>query len=417
MRKKKVKKIRIRTADNRIATIDEDEAKQALREIRKQEQKRKGKPPKPPKQKKRKKKKSFGKKFAKFLAFCLIVMTVFACFVYMQYTDIFSDMNTVDFPRSKKTLGISSNAAKMDRNVVNIALFGTDSRGEEQCRTDTIMICSLNMKTGDINLTSILRDSLLRLDKDDNMSYEKVNAAYFNGGAEQAVRVINENFDMNIKNFMLVDFSAIADLVDAIGGVTVTVEESELSDLNYIIEHTNKVVKKGEDSPLVEAGKQKLDGKQALSYCRIRHNNNGDFDRTARQRLVIKKIFNKVKKQKSYPKFKKAIKSVLPYITTSMDSNDFIPILITYFRCEKGPKSHALTKSEYARLGMFNGGSCVLFDTQASATQDLHDIIYKTNGNYVLSDTAQMLSDAMQEKIAGVTMYTVQDDNVEKKGN
>lgn len=411
MRKKKVKKIRVRTADNRIATIDENEAKEALRAIRMQEQKKMGKAPK---KKKKKKKRSFGKIFAKFLVFNFVLITILACFVYMQYTDTFSNVNTVKFPSSKKTLGISSNAADLDKNVMNIALFGTDSRGEEQCRTDTIMVCSLNMKTGDINLTSILRDSLIRLDVDDNMSYEKINAAYFYGGAKQAVRVINQNFDMNIKDFMLVDFTAIADLVDAIDGITVDVDESEVSDLNYIIAHTNRVLKG--NSPSVEAGKQKLDGKQALSYCRIRHNNNGDFDRTARQRLVIKKIFKKLKKEKSIPKFKKAVKAVLPYITTSMNSNDFIIPLITYFRCEKGPQSHALTRSEYARLGMFNGGSCILFDTQAAATQDLHDIIYDTNGNYTLSDTAQALSDAMQEKLYGVTMYTVEDKNVEKGG-
>ena len=172
----------------------------------------------------------------------------------------------------------------------NIALFGVDSRkgklGKGQ-RTDTIMVASINMDTGEVKLCSVYRDTYLNTGTD---TYNKANAAYAQGGPEQALNMLNWNLDLNMTEYVTVGFDALIETIDLLGGVQIDVKENEIEHLNN---YQRSMFAEDENSPLNEnivkvtsPGLQTLNGLQATAYCRIRYVGN-DFGRTERQRKVI----------------------------------------------------------------------------------------------------------------------------------
>lgn len=216
----------------------------------------------------------------------------------------------------------------------NIALFGVDARDKslgKGNRSDTIIIASVNEDTGDIRLCSVYRDTYLNLGND---SYNKCNAAYAKGGPEQAINMLNMNLDLNITDYVTVGFTGLAQVIDAIGGVTVDVHENEIGHLNnYQISMVGKsdddehfYATEGKDYIAVtKAGPQKLNGLQATAYCRIRYVGD-DFQRAERQRNVIATCLETAKK--SNPKeLVSAYNKVTGYISTSLDSDEIVSML------------------------------------------------------------------------------------------
>lgn len=178
---------------------------------------------------------------------------------------------------------------------MNIALFGVDAKKDKELfkgsRSDTIMIASVNLDTGDIKLVSVYRDTLLNLSND---SYQKCNAAYSYGGAEQAVKMLNMNLDLDIETFVTVGYKGLSQVVDGLGGVWIDIDSEELEHINnYQIDVAE--VLKCDYIPVKTTGYQKLNGVQATAYCRIRYTNGNDFMRTTRQREVLKAIEKEAK--------------------------------------------------------------------------------------------------------------------------
>ncbi|MEG0378269.1 MAG: LCP family protein, partial [Eubacterium sp.] len=138
----------------------------------------------------------------------------------------------------------------LDSDTVNIALFGVDGRDDvDGNRSDTIMIATLNFKTGAIKVTSIMRDLMVKIPegKNNDATYEKINAAYDYGGPQLAVKTLNENFDLNISDYVVVNFDCLVDTVDALGGVEVNIaDESILYWTNQYIYDVNDKVKKSD---------------------------------------------------------------------------------------------------------------------------------------------------------------------------
>lgn len=428
-------KIVVKRADGEIIKIDENEALGELRKIRDKEQRshNKKRPSRPkrkqrkttnrnndPKnripvdQKRRKRRKKPQKKWRrrlkKIAIFILVFLIIGAAFAYYQVNQIFAKMNTVDFPTSNEELGISSYVedyyGEQSKYIKNYALFGVDSRGEESGRTDSLMICSVNTKTGEISLTSILRDSYIQIAQTDGQDYgfDKINAAHSYGGPLMTVKTLNENFDLNITDYVEVNFEAVADIVDALGGITLDVKEDEIENLNKFIRENNKLLGGTPSKELTKSGEQVLDGKQALSYCRIRYAGNGDYQRTARQRIVMNKIYEKLKSSDLLTQ-KKAMESVLPYITTSLESNDMWPIILAYFKSEEGPKSQSLTDENIVKSATINGAWCLVFDTLKSNVEYLHKMIY--GSDYTVSPTVEERNSAYEEKTLYVTKYAI----------
>lgn len=254
--------------------------------------------------KRNKKKKGF-RGFIKRL-FVLIFVLYFAVTAY-----IFSVVSHINYTRSgnERSEYVSSSSLKKDLFVENILFIGVDSRGEENSRSDTMILVSIDKKNKKIKLTSFLRDTYVTVPGHGDM---KLNAACFYGGPELVVDTLEYNFSIKIDHYMLVDFEAFIDVVDALGGVDVDVTEAEA----YYMNNTVKI-------PSVKSGQNHLNGFITLWYCRIRYLDS-DFNRTERQRKVISSILQSAKKQNPI-KLASLAKDVMPYIQTDMS-----PLQLTF---------------------------------------------------------------------------------------
>jgi len=206
----------------------------------------------------------------------------------------------------------------------NIAIFGVDSRQnslKDGTHTDTIIIASINNKTKDVKLASIYRDTYVNIP---GTGYDKINAAYFKGGYSLALSTINKNFDMDIKEYVTVNFKAVVDVIDRLGGITLDITQEEVKWLNGYVRELNRI--NGTKVPgITSAGTQTVNGTQATAYARIRYTAGGDFKRTERQRIVINKIFEKVKSS-DLETINALINDMLPQIYTNLNSLEILSL-------------------------------------------------------------------------------------------
>lgn len=182
-----------------------------------------------------------------------------------------------------------------DSAVRNILVFGVDARSEEQvqARTDSIMILTLDKHQNNIKITSVMRDTEFVLDTQ-NRTSAKVNAAYVYGGVGLLINTLNTQLDLDIQEYMMLDFWSSAALVDEVGGIEIDVQEDEIQNFNQILNEMNSLFG---DAPgtdhITHAGPQLINGKQAVSWARIRYVGT-DFARTQRQRTIVETLIRKV---------------------------------------------------------------------------------------------------------------------------
>lgn len=209
---------------------------------------------------------------------------------------------------------------------INILLLGVDSRDMENIkgtRSDMIMIASINKDTNDVKLTSVYRDTYLKLG--DTSTYDKITHACVYGGPEMTMKSLNQAMDLNITNYAIVNFKAVADLVDAIGGITVDVQQGEIYQLNKYTKATARNIGRKNYQLVKEPGVQTLEGVQAVSYGRIRKGVGDDFKRTERMRIVVSKVFEKAKTM-SFKDLKKLIDMMVPQVKTNLKMNDILAL-------------------------------------------------------------------------------------------
>ena len=249
----------------------------------------------------------------------------------------------------------------------NIALFGVDARDKslgKGNRSDTIIIASINEDTGDVKLCSVYRDTYLNLGND---SYNKCNAAYAKGGPEQAINMLNMNLDLNITDYVTVGFTGLREVIDAIGGVTIDVQENEIVHLNnYQISMVGKTddgenyyATEGKDYIAVTSpGPQVLNGLQATAYCRIRYVGD-DFVRAERQRRVIAECLE-VAKKSDPTKLVKAFDGVTDSISTSFDADEIASLIkdVGKYNIVASDGFPFATNRETGKVG--SKGSCVI---------------------------------------------------------
>ena len=178
-----------------------------------------------------------------------------------------SKLDKLDF----KTVDTSNLEIYQDTGeFTNIALFGLDSREGELdggVRSDSMMIASIDNKTKNVKVVSVFRDTLTQ---QDDGTYEKANAAYSFGGPEEAIALLNRNFDLDISKYMSVNFNALADVIDLLGGIEIDLTAEEVFWTNGYCTETSQVVGR-KTTELTQPGNQLLDGIQAVSYARIRY--------------------------------------------------------------------------------------------------------------------------------------------------
>lgn len=209
-------------------------------------------------------------------------------------------------------------SGSMDASYVkNVLVIGTDTRdpNEERGRSDSMILVSMNSRTHQIYMTSFMRDAYVNIP---GQGSAKLNAAYSYGGPELLMDTIEENFDVHIDDYVMITFATCAAMIDAVGGVELEISDREAEAVNEIlISEVNEIMGDDREDDLLEGGgKLKLDGKQALSYSRIRYVGNADFERTERQRTVMSQVMGKVK---SNPfRLFSVCMGALPKMTTNM---------------------------------------------------------------------------------------------------
>jgi len=331
----------------------------------------------------KKRKKSIFKTFFKTILILIILLGgAAAAVIYFDPLGI-KDISKQNFSISNENLYIPDEIV-FDEDVVNIALIGVDKLRESAQRSDTIVILSFDTQTGRTVLTSIMRDLLVFIPERNR--YDKINSAYSYGGEELLLKTINKNFDLNIKYYVTVDFSAMEALVDAVGGVEIDVKGKE-------IKYINETLIGGKKDEITKAGLQLLNGKQALAYSRIRKVGNSDWERTARQRQVISAIINRVKNEIDIKMLLSLTKNVAPMTNTNVDTKTMMALFASYIKHRETfiMEDFRLPYDNYSSDKYYNGIYYLKPSTLKDNTELLHKYIYGID-SFAPSGTVKQIS-------------------------
>ena len=277
----------------------------------------------------------------------------------------------------------------------NIALFGVDSRSgdllEGDNRSDTMMICSINEKSGEIKLVSVYRDTLL--DVGDG-ACRKANTAYALGGPAQAIDMLNKNLDLNIVDFVTVGFEGLAHTIDALGGIEIEIDEEERGYLNQYV-HDMHIELGTDDTPVEESGLVKLTGIQATAYSRIRYTAGDDFRRAERQRTVLSKTMDKAKKA-SPATLVKVADNVMGDVATSLSSSELIGLIVMAGKAELADTAGLPLEEYRAFRSSYEEGDYVLPADLSDNVIWLHEFLFGDSG-YTLSEEVEGRNEAIRD--------------------
>ncbi|WP_077612256.1 LCP family protein [Clostridium sp. Marseille-P2415] len=253
-----------------------------------------------------------------------------------------------------------------------IAIFGVDSRDgnvNKGTNADVIMICNINRDTGEIRLVSVFRDTYLNTNEGN--TYNKINSAYANGGAQQALVALNKNLDLDIREYVTFNWKSVADGINMLNGVDIDISKAEFRYINSFI--TETVKETGVPSVhLKSAGMNHLDGVQAVAYARLRKMDT-DYARTERQRLVIQKTFDKAKKA-DLGLLNRILLMEVEQIGTNLTFSDFTELILDISKYHIGETGGF----PFARGDMTIGkkGDCVIPQTLETNVSELHKLLF-----------------------------------------
>lgn len=252
----------------------------------------------------------------------LIIVIIAAVFAggYWYVNDKLGKMQQIDI--DEEDLNIDEKVEENLTGYRNIAIFGVDSRSSnlgKGNRSDCIIIASINNQTKEVKLASVYRDTYVQIQ---GHGFDKINHAYSYGEAPLALGTLNTNLDLNIKEFVTVNFDSVAEAVDQLGGIKMTITDAEVKYINGYISETSSVTGKESDK-ITSAGTYNLNGVQAVAYGRIRYTEGGDYKRTERMRDVIEAMLKKLQ-TKSIGEINYILDNVLPKIYTNIDSGSII---------------------------------------------------------------------------------------------
>jgi LCP family protein required for cell wall assembly len=281
----------------------------------------------------------------------------------------------------------------MSEEYQTIALFGVGTRdtvdmtNKNATRSDAIIIACINNDTKKVKLVSVYRDCFLETASPDSTT-RKVTEAYYYGGPTGAVETLNKNLDLNITDYVTVDFKALANAIDALGGVTIDVKSKELDNLNHNLEEQVEVTGIQSDG-VWSAGEQLLNGTQAVAYARIRKVGNNDFERTQRQRAVISAMIEKAKSS-SLSTINNIIDEVFPQIATNMTNKQLLSLASSVFDYELDENTGFPLSHTTPTLG--SKGSVVVPADLLSNVKYLHEFLYPDDLDYTPSSEVQRIS-------------------------
>lgn len=335
--------------------------------------------------------------------FVLLVLFILICVIYvknyarMKYSEM--NINTI----SADQLLTNDGVKEATSGYKTIALYGLDSRDsnlDAGANSDSIIIASINESTKEIKLVSVYRDTLMEI-ASGSKDTQKVNYAYQLGGAVTAINTLNINLDLNITDYVAVDFNAMADIIDAVGGVDVDVTGEEINNFNKNLAEQISLSGKY-SSGITDAGSYTLDGQQAVAYSRIRSTGLGDVTRTERQRIVLMKVISKLLSADT-GSLDAFIDVSFKCISTSFDKNDIHDLA-------KDIASYKLTDTvgfpfAYEAADVADKGNCLVAADMSSNVAALHEYLYGTR-DYKVSSTAQQISTSLENQ-TGIKAQTV----------
>lgn len=213
-----------------------------------------------------------------------------------------------------------------EKEIYNILLIGKDGIGEKTSRADTMIILTVDNKHKGLKLTSIARDTLVYIP---GKGYDKINHSFYYGGCELLLKTINDNFDLDIKDYAIVDFKSFVDVINVLGGVDINIEDREIDGLNKVINacYGLEIENKGNNIEYItSSGNHLLNGYQALAYCRLRKIDNC-FYRDARQRKVLESLAYKLLKVSVF-KYPELIKILLKHVRVNISPDKILDLAI-----------------------------------------------------------------------------------------
>lgn len=292
------------------------------------------------------------------LGVTLSILLIIVGGVYWYGSHLFNKIEKVEIDTNDVGIKeeVQEKLSEYSDSVINIALFGIDAQDGEAGRSDSIIIATIDTTHKKLKLTSIMRDSYVTIA---DRGQDKINHAYAFGGAQLAIKTLNENFDLNIEDFVAVNFTTMPKIINKLGGVTIDITSEEVSHIPGI------------DS----AGTYTLTGEQALAYSRIRYASGGDYVRTDRQRNVLNKVFEKILAT-NITQYPSLLSEILPMVKTSLDyseildlGNEVLKMGVTNLEQERFPRD------EYCEGKMISGIYYLTFDKEQTV-QQLHDYIF-----------------------------------------
>ncbi len=314
------------------------------------------------------------KTFGIIVLVLLIILAIIVGGTFAFVHSKLSKMQQVDL--NEDDLNVSAQAEQQLAEYRNIAIFGVDSRDDSYDkgnRSDCIIIASINNKTKEVKLISVYRDTYVQIE---GHGLDKITHAYSFGEAPLAIKTLNTNLDLNIKEFATVNFDVVKETVDYIGGISMPITSEEV----------------GHISGITKPGTYTLTGEQALAYSRIRYASGGDYKRTERMRDVLTAVANKVKTL-NISQLNGFVDTILPKVYTNITSADIFSMMPSI-------ASYKITDSigwPYETKGITLDRWYGIPITLESNVKKLHQEAFNEQ-DYVPSDTVKDISNQIIEK-------------------
>lgn len=334
------------------------------------------------------------------LELLILLILIVGIFLFAQINKRLDDTQDTDFDITKVKMTEEVVEAQVAKGYQLIALAGVNpADGDlDYNNSDTIIIACINNDTKEISLVSLYRDTYLRIgeDEDGNGIYNKANAAYAYYGAEGMLSMINTNLDLNISDYVAIDFDALVAVVDALGGIDITLTHDEIVHMNnYCVSVSEYTGVDYEPLDPDQPGTYTLSGVQATSYARIRKTAGWDFKRTQRQRLVITKIVEKAKSVETLGKLNDIMDAVFPMIKTSFSKSEIIKLGSSILDYEIGDTMGFPFANYMLKVGGRDDLDCVVPITLEYNVTELHKRLF--GEDYEVTSTLKAYSDRIVE--------------------
>ena len=291
-------------------------------------------------------------------------------------------------------IGISEETTKALKGYRNIALLGIDSRADDYGlgnRSDCIIIASINEETKDVKMFSVYRDTYVEVLEKGTKRLDKITHAYSYGGAQNTLLALNTNLDLNIKEYVTINFDSLISSINAMDGVDIEIEKDELK---YINEYIDALVQTSgvKSKHVTKAGLQRLDGVQAVAYSRIRYTAGGDYKRTERMRDVVQAMVKRAKGL-GFNQLQKLATKVLPLVRTNLSETDIMGLLPVLMKVNFTTSMGWPYQTKGKTMDRWYGIPVTL----ESNVEKLHKEFYG-NANYVVNDKIKQISKTIVDK-------------------